>query len=194
MPLSMYQVSVPIFVQMLDGLVACIDKAAANAGHQYDPAELPRTRLREDMMPFAQQVQVATNHAAGAPARLAGLDLPDLGDDERTLDALKGRIARTLAFLGTIAPAQIDGTEDKEIVLPKRTRIRHLELAGLPLVAEDQYPMSLYPMTFTGRDYLLCFAMPNFYFHVVTAYAILRRAGVDIGKHDYLGELPRFLI
>ena len=192
MPLSMYQVSVPVFIQMLDGLAGCIDKALQHAARRnYDPAVLATTRLTADMMPFAQQVQVATNHATGAPARLAGLELPALGDDERDLDQVKGRIARALVFLRTITPRQIDGTEDKEIVLPKRARVRHIELAGLAPIAQDQYPMNLYPMTFRGQDYLLRFAMPNFYFHVTTAYNILRRAGVDIGKHDYLGQLPR---
>lgn len=192
MALSMYQASVPVFIQMLDGLTGCIDKAGVHAKKRnYDPAVLATTRLTADMMPFAQQVQVATNHATGAPAHLAGLELPALGDDERNLDQVKGRIARALAFLRTITPHQIDGTEEKEIVLPKRTRVPHLQLAGLAPVAQDQYPMSLYPMTFRGQDYLLRFAMPNFYFHVTTAYNILRRAGVQIGKHDYLGQLPR---
>ena len=188
----MYDASVPVFVQMLESLSGCIDKALAHAHKRnYDPAVLATTRLTVDMMPFAQQVQVATNHATGAPARLAGLELPVLGDDERNLDEIKSRIERALEFLRTIQPHQIDGTEDKEIVLPKRPRLRHLELAGLAPLAQDQFPMNLYPMTFKGKDYLLRFAMPNFYFHVTTAYVILRRAGVDIGKHDYLGQLPR---
>ena len=192
MSISMYEASVPIFTQMLNGLAGCIDRAVANdAKRRYDPLTLPAVRLVDDMMPFAQQVQVATNHSAGAPARLTGVELPVLGDDERTLAELKIRIARTLGFLGTINPTQMDGSENTIITLPKRARVRHLELAGLPPVAVNQYPMSLYPMTFRGRDYLLHFALPNFYFHVTTAYAVLRYASVDIGKHDYLGELPR---
>lgn len=191
-PLSMYQASVPVFQQMLAALCACIEKAEAEAARKgYDTAILAATRLRPDMMPFAQQVQVATSHATGAPARLAGLELPVLGDEERTLPEVRARIARALDFLRGLRPGQIDGSEDREIVMPKRARVRHLELAGLPQLGEDQWPMSLYPIPFRGRDYLLRFAMPNFYFHVTTAYVILRSCGVELGKHDYLGDLPR---
>ena len=191
MSLSMYQASVPVFVQLLDSTVHCLDRAQEQAARRkFDPAILANTRLAPDMMPLAQQIQVATNHATGAPARLAGLDLPPLGDDEKTLDEVKGRIGRALGFLKALRPDQIDGTEEKEIILPRRARVAHIEQSGLQM-DYNQYPHSLYPMTFRGREYLLCFAMPNFYFHITMTYAILRRSGVDIGKMDYLGKLPR---
>ena len=187
MAISLYEASVPVFQQMLGSLTACLQRAGADADRLgLDLATLGGLRLRADMMPLAQQVQVATNHAGGAPARLAGLPLPELGDDERTLEQMLDRITRTLDFLATLTPRQLDGGAEREITLPKRTHVRHLELAGLPQVAQDQYPMR-----FRGRDYLLRFALPNFYFHVTTAYVILRREGVNLGKHDYLGELPR---
>jgi len=191
MSLSMYQASVPVFVQLLDSIAYCLDRGAEDAARRkIDLAVLANTRLTVDMMPLAQQIQVATNHATGAPARLAGLDLPPLGDNEKNIDEVKGRIARALAFLKSLRPEQIDGTEEKEIVLPRRARVSHIEQSGLS-IDYSQYPHNLYPMTFRGREYLLNFAMPNFYFHIAMTYAILRRSGVALGKMDYMGRLPR---
>ena len=189
MAVSMYQASVPVFRHMLGSLNTLLDKAAAHAAAKgYDPGNLVRSRLTPDMMPLAQQGQVATNHATGGAARLAGLEPPVIGEDERTIEEMQARIGRAITFLDSLRPEQIDGSEDRLITLARRKEVPHLRLAGLPQV---QPALSLYPMTFRGADYLFSFAMPNFYFHVVTAYAILRQAGVEIGKHDYLGPLKR---
>jgi hypothetical protein len=189
--LSMYRASVPVFIQLLDSTLFCLDRAREDARtRRYDADVLTTLRLRPDMMPLAGQIQVATNHATGSVARLAGLDPPDLGEPETTLTQVMARLERAVVYLRGIRPDQVDGTEDKEIVLPKRGRIAHLEQAGITL-EPTQYPLNLYPMTFRGADYLLSFALPNFYFHVTTTYALLRQGGVDIGKMDYIGALPR---
>ena len=169
MSLSMYQASVPVFVQLLEALSVCLDKAMAHAeAKKYDSAVLVGTRLIPDMLPFSTQIQIATDHAKGAPARLAGIEPPTMEDTEKTLPELKARIAKTVEFLKTLKPAQIDGSEARPIELKLRTRT----------------------INFTGQAYLLHFAMPNFYFHVTTAYDILRQAGVDIGKRDFIGQPP----
>ena len=169
MSLSMYQASVPVFVQLLEALSVCLDKAIAHAeAKKYDSAVLVGTRLIPDMLPFSTQIQIATDHAKGAPARLAGIEPPAMDDNEKTLPELKARIAKTVDFLKTLKPAQIDGSEARPIELKLRTRT----------------------LNFTGQVYLLHFAMPNFYFHVTTAYDILREAGVDIGKRDFIGQVP----
>ena len=186
-----YRASVPVFIQLLEGTLSCLNRAREYAvARKYSPDVLPTLRLRPDMMPLAGQIQVATNHATGSVARLAGMDPPDLGEPETTMAEVIGRVERALAFLRTIRPEQLDGSAEREIVLPRRARIAHLEQAGITL-EPSQYPLNLYPMTFRGADYLLSFAMPNFYFHVTMAYALLRQGGVDIGKMDYIGALPR---
>lgn len=169
MSLSMYQASVPVFVQLLEALSVCLDKAMAHAeAKKFDSAVLVGTRLIPDMLPFSTQIQIATDHAKGAPARLAGIEPPAMEDNEKTMPELKARIAKTVDFLKTLKPAQIDGSEARPIELKLRTRT----------------------LNFTGQVYLLHFAMPNFYFHVTTAYDILREAGVDIGKRDFIGQVP----
>jgi hypothetical protein len=166
MPITMYQASAPRFVNILKNLAAILDKAQAYAdAKKIDPKVLAAYRLAPDMFPLARQVQVACDTAKGACARLAGVEIPKYEDTEQTLADLKERIARTSEFIDTLKPAQIDGTEDKQIVL---------KLGG-----QDR--------TFTGMQYLLGHAQPNFYFHVTTAYDILRHAGVEIGKRDYIG-------
>jgi hypothetical protein len=168
MALSMYQASVPVFVKMLGNLSAILGKAAAHAdAKKFDPAVLVQARLAPDMLPLARQIQIASDSAKGAAARLAGLEIPAFADTETTLADLQERIAKTIAFLETVKPEQIDGSEEKAIVVKMRTG----------------------ELNFTGQPYLLHFAMANFYFHITAAYAILRHNGVEIGKMDYLGGL-----
>ena len=166
MTLSMYQAGIPVVTRYLNNLSTLIDKAAAHsAARKIDPAVLVNFRLTPDMLPFSRQVQIATDQVKGMAARLAGVEVPSYPDTETTFDELKARIAKTVAYLGTFKADQIDGTEDKEITLK----------AG---AAEFK---------FKGDDYLVGFVLPNFYFHVTTAYAILRHCGVEIGKRDFLG-------
>jgi len=166
MAISMYSASAPVFARTLGALEVILDKAAAYAeARKIDPAVLLNARLSPDMFAFTRQVQIATDHAKGAPARLAGLPVPSFEDTEKTFPELKARIGRTLAFLATLKPEQIDGSEGRDI---------RLKVGG-----QD--------MAFKGQDYLLHFALPNFYFHATTAYAILRHNGLDIGKRDFMG-------
>lgn len=166
MTLSMYQAGIPVVTRYLNNLSTLIDKAAAHcAARKIDPTVLVNFRLTPDMLPFSRQVQIATDQVKGMAARLAGVEVPSYPDTETTFDELKARIAKTVAYLGTFKADQIDGTEDKEITLK----------AG---AAEFK---------FKGDDYLVGFVLPNFYFHVTTAYAILRHCGVEIGKRDFLG-------
>ncbi len=167
MNISMYQASAPRFVNMLKNLSAILDKAQAYVdAKKIDPTVLTSYRLYPDMFTMARQVQVACDTAKGAVARLAGVDIPTHEDTEQTLAELKARVAKTIEFIGTIKPVQIDGTEDKAIVLKLRGQ----------------------EVKFTGMQYLLGFAQPNFYFHVTTAYDILRHNGVELGKRDYIGN------
>jgi len=167
MTLSMYQASAPRFANMLKNLSAILDKAQAHVeAKKFDPAALTVCRLYPDMFPLTRQVQVACDAAKGAVARLAGVEIPKHEDTEQTFAELQARIARTIEFINTIKPAQIDGSEGKEIVLKLGAR----------------------EVKFTGMQYLLGHATPNFYFHVTTAYNILRHNGVEIGKKDFLGK------
>jgi len=167
MKISMYQASVPVFVHMLANLAALLEKAAAHAeAKKIDPAVLINSRLYPDMFPLARQVQIATDGAKGCVARLAGLEPPRYEDNEATFPELIARLRKTVDYLNTFKPEQIDGSEDKTIVMKFRDTSR----------------------TFVGLPYLLTYAHPNFYFHVTTAYAILRHNGVEVGKQDYLGK------
>jgi hypothetical protein len=167
MPITMYQASAPRFANILKNLAGILDKAQAHAdAKKIDPKVLAGYRLAPDMFALARQVQVATDTAKGACARLAGVEIPKYEDTEQTLAELKERIAKTIDFIATLTPAQIDGTEDKPITL---------KIGG-----QDR--------TFAGMQYLLGHAHPNFYFHVTTAYDILRHAGVELGKRDYIGN------
>jgi len=166
MHMSMYQASVAIFLQRLPVLSQLLDKAIAHAADQgIDPANLVSAQLAPDMLPLKKQIHIATDHAKGCAARLAGVDIPVFDDTESTLEELKARIAKTVAYLQTLAPAQIDGSENRAITLTIRTGELH----------------------FNGLSYLQTFALPNFFFHLVTAYDILRNQGVPLGKRDYLG-------
>ena len=167
MQISMHQASAPRFANMLRNLSALIEKADAHcAAKKIDPAAITTFRLYPDMFPFTRQVQIACDTAKGAVARLAGVEIPKHEDVEQTFAELKSRIAKTLDFVESVAAAKIDGSEDKEIVLPMRSGERR----------------------FKGLQYLLGFAYPNFYFHVTTAYDILRHNGVEIGKTDFIGK------
>jgi hypothetical protein len=166
MKISMYQASAPRFVNMLTNLSAILDKAEAHAeARKIDPAVLANDRLFPDMFPMKRQVQIACDTAKGAVARLAGVEVPKHEDTEQTFPELKARIAKTIDFVKSIAPAQLEGTEDKKI---------HLKLGPREV-------------DFTGMQYLLGHALPNFYFHVTTAYDILRHNGVELAKRDYIG-------
>jgi hypothetical protein len=169
MSLSMYQASVPVFIRALDALSAILHKAAAHAeAKKIDPSVLVNARLYPDMLPLIRQIQIATDHARGAGARLAGLQRPAYPDTEATFDELQARIAKTIAYLQTLTPAQIDGSEQRAVTIPTRGN----------------------DLQFQGQAYLFDFAFPNFWFHTVTTYAILRHSGVELGKQDFLGSLP----
>ncbi|WP_438041748.1 DUF1993 domain-containing protein [Sorangium sp. So ce128] len=166
MTISMYQASVPVLVRMLGNLSAILTKAAAYAeAKKIEPRVLLDARLAPDMLSFTRQVQIATDMAKGCGARLAAADLPKYEDNEASFQELQARITKTVAFLNSLRPEQIDGSEDRDITIPTR----------------DQ------PLQFKGLVYLLHFVLPNFYFHVTTAYAILRHNGLEIGKLDFLG-------
>ena len=167
MIISMYQASAPRFVNTLKNLSAILDKAQAHAeAKKIEPSVLLNCRLYPDMFPMKRQVQVACDTAKGAVARLAGLEVPKHEDTEETFAELKARIAKTVAFIETIKSSQIDGGEDKNI---------HLKLGSREI-------------DWKGMQYLLGYALPNFYFHAVTAYDILRHNGVELAKRDYIGN------
>lgn len=167
MTISMYQASVPRFVNMLGNLAGILDKAQAHAeAKKLDPATLPTFRLFPDMFPLIRQVQIACDAATGSVARLAGLDVPAYDNAEKTLPELKERVQKAIAFVQGITAAQVDGTEDKDIVIKRGDK-------------ESRYK---------GMQYLLGHALPNVYFHITTTYAILRHNGVELGKRDYLGN------
>lgn len=169
MSLSIYEASVPVFERGLKALAAVLDKAAGHAEtRKFDPAVLLSTRLRPDMFPLARQVQTACDNAKNASARIAGVEAPRFEDTEATLGELKARIEKTLAFLAGIDAKAFDGAGERDIV----------------------FPLGPNKMKMKGGDYLLHFVMPNFYFHLTTAYAILRQSGVEIGKRDFLGQVP----
>jgi uncharacterized protein len=166
MSLTMYQASVPVFTRMLTNLAAILSKAEAHAAaRKIEPEVLLNTRLYPDMLALVRQVQLAADFAKGAGARLAGIEVPKYADEEASFEELRQRIGKTLDFLKGLKTAQIEGSEEREITLT---------IAGEP-------------MTFTGQAYLLFFAVPNFYFHVTTAYDILRHCGIEIGKRDFIG-------
>jgi uncharacterized protein len=168
MSISMYDVSIPIFTLSLTNLSAILDKAASHEeSKKVDPKVIPQARLIVDMLPLSAQIQIACDTAKGAAARLAGVEAPKHEDTEVTLAELKARVAKTLDFIKTIKPEQLQKAETREIVL--------------------KFPQTT--LKFTGINYLTNFALPNFFFHVTTAYALLRKNGVDLGKRDFLGPI-----
>lgn len=167
MALSMYQASVPVFIRMLNNLADFLKKGEAFAeAKKIDPAVLINSRLAPDMFPLSRQVQIATDIARRGVARLAGLEAPKIEDKEQTFADLYARINQAIKYLKDFKPKQIDGSEDKPI---------SFEIRGNT-------------MNFTGMEMLLNFSLPNMYFHVTTAYDILRHNGVEIGKADFLGK------
>ena len=167
MSISMYQASVPRFVNILGNLANILDKAQAHVdAKKLADATLTGYRLFPDMLPMSTQVQIACDTAKGVVARLAGVEIPVFDDSEKTLADLKARVVKTIAFIQTVTPEQIDGTEDKDIVTKRGEKETH----------------------YKGMQILLGHAVPNFYFHITTAYNILRHNGVEIGKRDFLGN------
>ncbi|MEA2990255.1 MAG: uncharacterized protein QOG83_2966 [Alphaproteobacteria bacterium] len=169
MTVSMYTISVPIFVQFLTAQSAVIDKAVAHIeAKQLDPNFFLNMRLFADMYPYVRQVQQASTHAVRACSALAGVEMPNMPNTEASFAELKARLAKAVDFCKTFKPAQIDGTEAKEITLKLGSNERK----------------------FTGQALLLNFILPNFYFHCTTAYDILRHCGLELGKRDFMGTPP----
>jgi len=166
MTISMYQISVPVFVRHLKGLAGCLKKAQAlYADKKYDEATLLSYRFYPDMFNFVRQVQAATDHARKCCALLAGQEAPLYEDNEKSLADLSARVEKAIAYLNTLKPEQIDGSDDKSVTVKTRDR----------------------ETKFKGSELLLNRSMPNFYFHTTTAYDIMRHNGVEIGKKDFMG-------
>jgi hypothetical protein len=169
MTLSMHSASVPIFLRSLDNTLAWLDKAEEHAkARNFDPNSYLAMRLAPDMLPFSRQIQIATDSAKNCLARLSGAEPPKWTDDESTLNELRARIRKAIDYVGSIPASKIDGTEEREVVMP----------AG-----PDR------TIAFDGQAFLTDFSLPNFFFHVSMAYALLRQGGVALGKMDYLGPL-----
>ena len=170
MPFAMSQAALPVFEIGLDALSAVLNKAESYAtAKKIDPAVLLRSRLSPDMFDLVRQVQIAADQAKNGSSRLAGVEAPRYEDNETTIAQLKDRLAKTVAYLKTLDRKAIDASADREITFPLGP-----EKKGL----------------MNGADYLDHFVLPNFYFHLTAAYAILRHCGVDIGKRDFLGAIP----
>ncbi len=168
MPSNLYQSSVPVFTQYLTSLSVLLTKAAAHAeAKKIDPLVLTGARIAPDMFPLSRQVQIATDHAKGACARLAGIEVPSFADSETSFPELQARIAKTLEFVKSLKPAQFEGSAERDVTLT---------IAGQKI-------------TWKGNIYLNHFALPNFYFHATTTYAILRHNGIEVGKRDFMGSL-----
>ena len=168
MPLSMHEVSVPVFERRLKSLSAILEKAEAfAAAKKIEPEVLLNARLAPDMFPLKRQVQLASDFAKGAAARLSGQDIPKWEDTEASFGDLKARIAKTVDYLGTFAAAQINGSEERDIALT---------------IAKQ-------PVTLKGQAFLLNYAFLHFFFHITTAYDILRHNSVEIGKRDFMGAI-----
>jgi hypothetical protein len=170
MSFSMHSASAPIFVQMLTNLLGWLDKAEAHAtARKFDPNNFVAMRLTPDMLPFSAQVCIATDHVKGCLARLSGAEPPKWPDTEKTIDELRARVQKAIDYAKQFTPAQLAGAETREITLPT--------------------PRG--PLQMTGERFLQGFSLPNFFFHVTMAYALLRQGGVEIGKMDFLGAAPR---
>jgi len=164
----LYQATVPVFEQTLGALEAIIDKASAHAAaHKIDPAVLLACRLRPDMLPLVRQMQIVADNAKNMTARLAGVEAPRFEDNEASFEEIKARIKKTLDFIRGVSAEAIGAGENRQIV----------------------FPLGPNKMKMNGPDYIFHFALPNFYFHLTTAYAILRHNGVELGKRDFLGAV-----
>lgn len=167
---NLYDVCVPVFDAMLDNLATLLERGAALAeARGFEPAALLGSRLSPDMFPLTRQVQIACDAAKLACARLAGVEAPKHADDETSFEALAARIASTRAFIASVPREKFEGAAERRIEVPTRAQT----------------------YAFDGQTFLARWAMPNFYFHVVTAYNLLRHNGVEIGKRDYLGTVPQ---
>ena len=165
-----FQFTVPVFTRTLTNLNAILEKAKTFVAEgKITEAELLEKRFFPDMLPFVSQVRIAADNAKGASARLAGVEIPKMEDNEKSLDELIARINKTLAFLATITPEQFEGASSRKI--------------HLPWMPEEA-------LHYKADDYVNQFVLANFYFHVVTAYDLLRNAGLNIGKADYIGNIP----
>ena len=168
MALSMYQATIPVFVRMLNNLSSILTKASHHAeAKKIDQAVFINARLAPDMFALARQVQIASDTAKGCGARLTGVEIPSYADTETTFAELHERITKTVEFLNSIPEEQFNGSEERKITLKMRS-------------GEIQ---------FSGQEYVLYFVLPNFYFHITTAYDILRHNGIEIGKMDFLGPV-----
>jgi hypothetical protein len=166
MAISMYQISVPVFTRMLTNLIAIMEKAAAHCeANKIDPAVLINYRLYPDMFAFAKQVQIAADAAKNGTGYLAGAEPPKFENTEQGFPQLIGRVRQTIEYVNSFKPEQIDGMEEKEISITRGETT----------------------LTYKEQDYLLNRVLPNFYFHITTAYDILRHNGVALGKKEYLG-------
>jgi uncharacterized protein len=166
MSITMYSASTPVFVRMLTNLGTWLDKAEAHAAaKKFEPSVYLGARFAPDMLPFTKQIQIACDMAKFGIARLAGVDAPKFDDTEASLAELRERVRATVEFIKSVPAAKIDGTDDKEVTIPRRDGT----------------------MTLKGEAYLKNFVLPNFYFHLTTTYALLRHNGVELGKIDFLG-------
>jgi len=167
MTISMHSASAPAFARMLGNMLNWLEAAKAHAeAKKFDPAVYMTLRLAPDMLPLPRQIQIASDGVKGCMARLAGLPVPSWEDKETTLDELAERLRLTREFVLSVSADALDGSETREIEIPRRDKP---------------------PFKFSGEDYLRHFVLPNFYFHATTTYALLRHAGVSLGKMDYLG-------
>ena len=170
MSITMHSASVPVFVRLLTNLGHWLDKAEAHAqAKKFETSVYLSARLAPDMLPFTKQIQIACDGAKFGVARLAGVEAPKFEDNETSFAELRERVRKTLDYVQSVPAAQIDGTEAKDIVIPRRDGT----------------------MTLKGEVYLKHFVLPNFYFHMTTAYALLRHNGVELGKADFLGALQQ---
>ena len=166
MSITMHSASAPIFISMLGNLGVWLDKAEAHAtAKKFEPGVYLSARLAPDMLPLTNQIQIACDSAKFLVARLAGIEAPKFDDAEASLAELRARVNATIEFIRSVPADSIDGTEDKDVTLPRRSG----------------------PIVMKGEAYLKHLALPNFYFHLTTAYALLRHNGVELGKTDFLG-------
>lgn len=169
MSFSMYSASIPVFRQILTSLLEILAKAEQHVeARKIDPNALLQFRLYPDMLPFARQIQIATDFAKGAGARLAGHDVPAYEDTEKTFADLQLRIRKTLTFIDSLPQADIEDSASRAITTGSGEKTRH----------------------YIGQNYLLHYALPHFFFHATTAYDILRHNGIEIGKKDFIGAIP----